>query len=100
VPCCRRGGIRCDFLFSVSGARYPGNQETLWSPNKERSGRPCQLPAMPNGRCRMHGGLSPGAPRDNKHALKHGRYTAEEVARRREILGLIRAMRSLAKMSD
>jgi hypothetical protein len=29
---------------------------------KTRSGKPCQSPAMPNGRCRMHGGLSPGAP--------------------------------------
>ncbi|MGO8839738.1 MAG: HGGxSTG domain-containing protein [Methyloceanibacter sp.] len=24
---------------------------------------PCQSPAMPNGRCRMHGGKSPGAPK-------------------------------------
>ncbi len=31
-------------------------------------------PAMPNGRCRMHGGRSPGAPKGNKNALKHGRY--------------------------
>src|SRR5262249_18830024 len=27
---------------------------------------------MPNGRCRMHGGKSPGAPRGNKNAYKHG----------------------------
>jgi hypothetical protein len=26
-----------------------------------RSGQPCQAPAMPNGRCRMHGGMSPGS---------------------------------------
>jgi hypothetical protein len=25
----------------------------------------------------MHGGLSPGAPKGNKNAFKHGRYTAE-----------------------
>jgi hypothetical protein len=24
---------------------------------------------MPNGRCRMHGGLSPGAPKGNKNAF-------------------------------
>lgn len=32
---------------------------------RTRSESPCQSPAMPNGRCRMHGGLSPGAPRGN-----------------------------------
>jgi hypothetical protein len=43
-------------------------------------------------RCRMHGGLSPGAPKGNSNALKHGRYTAEALARRREIAGLMRAL--------
>ena len=37
-------------------------------------------PAMPNGRCRMHGGKSPGAPRGNGNARKHGLYTAEAIA--------------------
>jgi hypothetical protein len=64
---------------------------------RTRSGGPCQSPAMPNGRCRMHGGLSPGAPKGNKNALKHGRYTAEAIARRREISGLLRAMKALAQ---
>jgi hypothetical protein len=45
-----------------------------------------RAPAMPNGRCRMHGGLSPGAPKGNKNALKHDLYTAEAIARRREWL--------------
>ena len=36
-------------------------------------------PAMPNGRCRMHGEKFPGAPRGNKNALKHGRYTADAI---------------------
>jgi hypothetical protein len=31
----------------------------------------------------------------NRNALKHGRYTAEAVAQRREVAGLLRAMRSL-----
>jgi hypothetical protein len=51
---------------------------------------------MPNGRCRMHGGLSPGAPKGNKNALKHGRHTAEAAARRREVAAIIRAMKRLA----
>jgi len=55
------------------------------------------LAAMPNGRCRLHGGMSPGAPRGNKNAFKHGRYTAAAIARRREISGMVRAMKALAK---
>ena len=51
---------------------------------------------MPNGRCRMHGGMSPGAPKGNKNAFKHGRYTAEAIANRREIATLLRAMMSVA----
>ncbi len=62
---------------------------------RTRRGNPCQSPAMKNGRCRMHGGMSPGAPKGNKNALKHGRYTAEAIARRRSIAELIRLARSL-----
>jgi uncharacterized protein YjcR len=52
---------------------------------------------MPNGRCRLHGGMSPGAPKGNKNAFKHGRYTAEEIANRREIAALLQTMRALAR---
>nr|WP_084462113.1 HGGxSTG domain-containing protein [Bradyrhizobium sp. WSM1417] len=62
---------------------------------KSRNGKPCQSPAMRNGRCWMHGGPSPGAPKGNRHALKHGRYTAEAIARRREISALVRDARSM-----
>lgn len=55
---------------------------------------------MPNGRCRLHGGLSPGALKGNKNALKHGRYTAKAVASRREVAALIRAMRALADATE
>jgi hypothetical protein len=38
---------------------------------------------MANGRCRMHGGKSPGAPKSNDNAYRHGDYTAEAVALRK-----------------
>jgi len=57
---------------------------------KTRSGNPCQGPAMKNGRCRMHGGTSPGAPKGNRNAWKHGHYSAEVVATRQAIRALIR----------
>jgi len=44
----------------------------------------------------MHGGKSSGAPKGNRNAYKHGFYTAEAIAERREIAGLLRAMRQMA----
>ncbi len=45
---------------------------------------------------RTHGGTNPGAAKGNKNALKHGFYTAEAIAERRNIRELIRASRCLA----
>lgn len=39
---------------------------------KTRNGHPCQSQAMPNGRCRMHGGSNSGAPTGNKNAARPG----------------------------
>jgi hypothetical protein len=55
---------------------------------------------MPNGRCRMHGGSSRGAPKGNKNAFKHGRYTKNAAANRREIAALLRTMKALAKATE
>jgi len=67
---------------------------------RTRSGNRCGAPAMANGRCRMHGGPSPGAPKRNKNALKHGHYTAEAMANRRETASLLRSMTALAAALD
>jgi hypothetical protein len=64
---------------------------------RTRAETPCQSPAMPNGRCRMHGGKAPGAPKGNSHALRHGRYSAEAIAERRELGALLRDMKALAE---
>ena len=48
----------------------------------------------------MHGGTAPGAPLGNKNALKHGRYTAEAIARRRTVSALLRAMRQNVEELD
>ena len=55
---------------------------------------------MANGRCRMHGGTSPGAPIGNANARKHGLYTAGAVAERRELAALIRSMRGVVEEVD
>ncbi|WP_414881299.1 hypothetical protein [Sphingomonas sp. Leaf33] len=40
---------------------------------------------MRNGRCRIHGGLSPGARPGNQNALKHGHWSREMIELRRAI---------------
>lgn len=46
------------------------------------TGEPCRAPAMANGRCKFHGGKSPG-PVGYQNALKHGYYTREAKEERR-----------------
>ena len=52
---------------------------------------------MPNGRCRVHGGKSPGGKRGNRNALKHGYYTAEAIENRRRLAALLRRARETVK---
>jgi hypothetical protein len=57
---------------------------------RTRRGTPCQGPAMANGRCRMHGGLSTGPrtpkglERSRRARWKHGRYSVEARRERRQ----------------
>ena len=70
---------------------------------RTRQGTPCRQPAVTGkARCRMHGGADGGgAPEGNRNALKHGHYTAEAIAQRREVAALIRACREqLGSMRD
>jgi uncharacterized protein YjcR len=64
---------------------------------KTRSGKPCMSPAVSGkSRCRMHGGApGSGAPRGNKNALKHGLFTGEAIAERRQLGELMRRSREL-----
>jgi hypothetical protein len=66
---------------------------------RTRQGSRCQSPAMPNGRCRLHSGKSPGAPKGNRNAFKHGRYSAERIEARRKIAALLQTMRTVVRAS-
>jgi hypothetical protein len=63
---------------------------------RTRRGSGCRSPAMPNGRCRMHGGGSTGPKtaagreRVRRAVTKHGRYSAAAVAQRRYVRQLLR----------
>ena len=64
---------------------------------KNRRGLPCRCPAMRNGRCRLHGGLSSGPKtkdgieRIRKSATKHGYYSKEALAERQLFRDLLQA---------
>ena len=64
---------------------------------------PRQCPAMANGRCRLHGGLSTGPKtaegieRFRRAVTKHGRYTKAATLERTEIRDLFREARTLLK---
>jgi hypothetical protein len=63
---------------------------------KTRAGSRCQQPAMPNGRCRLHGGKSPGAPRGKRNGnFRHGLRTIEAITERREAVRVRRVLRLL-----
>ncbi len=58
--------------------------------------KPCRQYAMSNGRCRMHGGKCTGAKTKKGRQkfkdvnTKHGFYTAEAIAERKQVRGLIK----------
>jgi hypothetical protein len=66
---------------------------------KNRRGAPCRCPAMPNGRCRLHGGLSTGPKmlagieRIRQAVTKHGRYSKRARAEREHYRNLLRQCR-------
>ena len=66
---------------------------------RTRNATCCQAPAMPNGRCRMHGGASPGAPPGQANGMwKHGLRSIKAIERRRAMTATMRAIRrALAK---
>jgi hypothetical protein len=60
----------------------------------KRSQQACRAPAV-KGRnvCHIHGGRSPGAPKGNTRALKHGHYSKDAIAARRQIAELLKSAR-------
>jgi len=60
---------------------------------KTRAGTPCQRPAIRGrSRCRLHGGLSPGAPRGAKNGnFKNGDWTADAIEERKWLRSLVQS---------
>jgi hypothetical protein len=68
---------------------------------RNRRGTPCRCPAMPNGRCRLHGGLSTGPrtlagiERIRQAVTKHGQYSKEARTEREQYRDLVRHCREM-----
>jgi hypothetical protein len=74
--------------------RWPMHLALRCHARSKRSGLQCRAPAVREFSfvCRMHGAAG-GAPRGNRNALKHGEFTAETLALKREIQALARLAR-------
>jgi hypothetical protein len=78
----------------------PNTGPMLASPRcgaKTRRGDSCRAPAVRGKRrCRMHGGApGSGAPRPNQNARRHGVFTGEAIAERKQIQALLGEARKL-----
>jgi len=61
---------------------------------KTRSGTRCKTPPVRGRtRCRMHGGTSPGAPKGNRYAWKHGQRSAAVIEERRRFRELLKSLK-------
>jgi hypothetical protein len=73
---------------------------------KTRRGSSCRCPAMANGRCRLHGGLSTGPKtaqgieRIRQAVTKHGRYTQAAKQERQQFRALWREAQALLSRID
>ena len=62
---------------------------------RTRKGTQCQSPTVKGSkRCRMHGGTSPGAPKGNQNALKHGYYSHQSIEARK------RARKAMSRLQE
>jgi hypothetical protein len=66
---------------------------------KTRAGGSCRSPAVRGKRrCRMHGGApGSGAQKGNQNARRHGLFTGEAIAERRQIQTLLGEARTLVR---
>jgi hypothetical protein len=72
---------------------------------RTRRASSCQCPALKNGRCRLHGGLSTGPKtmegieRIRRAVTKHGRYSMAAQAERRYVKALLKECRAVLRMA-
>ena len=82
----------------------PGDfSQSLRCGAKNRRGTRCQCPAMSNGRCRLHGGLSTGPKtaagieRIRRAVTKHGKYSQAAKTQRHGYRALMKECREMLR---
>lgn len=61
----------------------------------------CKAPAMANGRCRIHGGLNPGAPTGERNGrYKHGKRTKKYEAEQRQMREIFKKAKAFIEEND
>lgn len=75
----------------MSNKRYPIPRVHCGA--KTRLGGSCRQPAMPNGRCRLHGGKSLSGKAHGRYV--HGQRTKEAVEQNRRFARLLRESKEL-----
>jgi hypothetical protein len=107
APSVRGCPMKADIAIFLSEARFKANVGDFFAgaddrPSQSRGattrvGAPCQSPTMRGRkRCRLHGGLSLGAPRGARNGnFTDGSWTAEAIEERRWIQSLIRSFGKL-----
>ena len=89
-----RAGARLEALLKANAAPRCGARS-------KRTGKPCQAAAMPNGRCKLHGGKSTGPrtpeglERSRRANWKHGHFSREAKAERSRLRAAILTLRDL-----
>ena len=66
--------------------------------HSRRTGKPCRNPAMKNGRCRMHGGKSTGAPKGKHNGNYRNGVRTKQAKAVKALLSLAR--RLIAEFDD
>jgi hypothetical protein len=90
-----------DRAWSRLQALLKANAAPRCGARSKRTGEPCQGAAMPNGRCKLHGGKSTGPrtpaglERSRRANWKHGHYSREAKAERARLRAALFAVRDL-----
>jgi hypothetical protein len=71
--------------------KYEKPRKSICGEHCRTTGQPCQNFQMPNGRCRMHGGLSTGRP------IVSGMFTHKAKAQRAQLLEMIKSIKERMK---
>jgi glucans biosynthesis protein len=76
-----------------SSQPFPMHLSKRCHARSRRTGKPCQAPVVRGWNvCRNHG-AGAGAPKGNKNAWKHGRYSAQHIEEARRLRALLKLVK-------